>query len=54
MNRYRIHHIAVATDDIEKTAELYRQMGYTVSGTVEDLNQHVYVAFCEHRGVELN
>lgn len=48
-----IHHIAVCTDDIEKTAELYKELGYLVSETVIDVNQHVYVKFCELKGVKI-
>jgi len=47
---YKIHHIGVATNDIEATAELYRKMGYEVTETVTDENQHVYVKFCELGG----
>lgn len=50
---YKIHHIGVATNDIEATAELYRKLGYLVSETVIDQNQHVYVKFCELRGAKI-
>ena len=50
---YKIHHIGVATNDIEATAELYRKMGYAVTDTVVDENQHVYVKFCEFGGAKV-
>lgn len=47
IGKLKIHHIAVCTDDIDKTADLYRKLGYAVSDTVIDEAQHVYVKFCK-------
>ena len=45
-----LHHIGIATENIEQTAELLKVFGYMSDGEgqKEDLLQGVYVAFLKH------
>lgn len=50
---FRFHHIGVATIDIEKTAEIYVNAGYSKTGTIYDPIQNVYICFLQKEGMPM-
>lgn len=44
------NHIGYAVKDIDKTAEFYRNAGYSITETVLEESQHVYSAFLYKEG----
>ncbi len=45
-----LHHIGIATDDIEGSIKIYRELGFTDNGMVVDEQQRVKIAFLRKPG----
>lgn len=50
---FHFHHIGIATDCIEKTAEYYLEAGYTMTGKTYDLIQDVNIVFLTKDGMPM-
>jgi len=48
---FKFHHIGIAVFDIEKTARLYIEAGYSKTETVYDPIQNVDICFLEKQGM---
>ena len=46
-----IHHIAIATHDIQASAEVYKQLGYKIGNVVDDDVRRVRICFVSLNGV---
>lgn len=53
LDGFRFHHVGYAVRDIEQTASVYRQLGYTQSPIVCDEAQNVYICFMKRDGFPL-
>jgi len=47
------HHIGIATGDIEKTSELYRRSGHSITPIIHDSIQKVKICFARKEGSPL-
>lgn len=48
---FKFHHIGIATNSINNTAQSYSVLGYTMSGKIYDPIQNVSIAFIEKIGM---
>ena len=45
MDYFKIHHIAIATHDIEKVISIYKEIGYKNTPIVDDIERQVKICF---------
>jgi methylmalonyl-CoA/ethylmalonyl-CoA epimerase len=48
---FQFHHIGIATGSIKNTAQYYLDAGYSISDTIYDPIQNVYIAFLDKIGM---
>jgi methylmalonyl-CoA/ethylmalonyl-CoA epimerase len=48
---FRFHHIGIAVNNIDETAEIYLAAGYNKTDTVYDPLQHVHICFLNKDGM---
>ena len=51
LSDFKFHHIGIATDNIKNTVQFYLDADYSVSDTIYDPIQCVFIAFLEKTGM---